>query len=219
MQRIDLTGKRFGRLLALEIAPSARPGIAVWKCVCDCGKVRNFASWSLRKGTAKSCGCIKRTLSPAARQSHETHGMTNTPTFRSWTAIISRCYNPNSGKFPIYGGRGIKICEFLRVSPANLRESIGERPPALSIDRIDVNGNYSCGQCAECLSKSWPKNIRWATPKQQARNRTNNRIATINGETKCAYEWAEKSGLPEHLVLQRLNRGWSGEKLLIKPLK
>jgi hypothetical protein len=97
----------------------------------------------------------------------------DTPTWRSWLSMRRRCLNPGYGPWPYYGGRGITICGRWRErgSFAAFLDDMGERPPGTTLDRIDPDGNYSCGHCDECRARGWPANCRWATPSEQARNR------------------------------------------------
>jgi len=109
------------------------------------------------------------------------------------------------------------VCEYLRAGIPNLIELIGERPIGWkwSIDRINTLGNYSCGKCAECLDKEWPKNVRWATPTIQNRNQRRARMVTINGITKCLSEWAEEIGISDGALRLRIERGWIGNELML----
>jgi hypothetical protein len=114
---------------------------------------------NLRSGDVRSCGCLQREI--IARR-NRTHGHSvrgaETPTYRSWKAMHTRCTNPNPSTWAHYGGRGIEICERWRSFESFL-EDMGERPEGTSIDRIDVDGNYEPGNC------------RWATPTEQRANR------------------------------------------------
>jgi hypothetical protein len=126
-----------------------------------------------------------------------------------------RCCNPKSRDYADYGGRGIKVCdEWLDKENGhkNFREWAIQNgwKEGLSIDRIDVNGNYE------------PSNCRWATPKEQANNRRDNLYVTIKGVTKTAKEWAEQVGIKEASFISRLEYGWDEDRLLeprYKPLK
>jgi len=112
----------------------------------------------------------------------------------------ARCENTNEPAFKWYGGRGIKC---LLHSPQELEEAIGPRPdPQHSVDRIDSNGHYAAG------------NIRWATQKEQQRNRRNNRVLTWQGKSQCIADWAKETGLPYRRIYGRLRRGWSAEQAL-----
>ena len=143
-----------------------------------------------------------------------THGMTGTPVYRSWAAMMTRCYNFNTPQFVQYGGVGKVACEFIRSSPLNIVLLIGHRPEGMSLDRTDNKGNYTCGDCAECLQKGWLFNIRWATRTMQNRNQESGRWITIDGVTKCLSEWAEISGISYRTLCFRVNHGWTGRRLI-----
>lgn len=195
-------GTKFGRWLVLGRAES-RGTHPRWLCQCDCGQTGSVNINDLKNGRSKSCGCFRR-----EHPNNVVHGLRRTPLYGSWSAIITRCYNANIPNFYRYGGRGIKMCEFLRASPANLLLIVGEKPaPDLSVGRIDNDGMYSCGTCAECLQKSWPLNIRWETRKQQTRNTRRNRFLTISGTTKSLAQWAEDSGITYRAFEYRVNHG------------
>lgn len=212
---IDLTGKKFGRLFVIDWHGHVGPYRA-WNCKCDCGNTKVMTTGSLRSGHGKSCGCLqKEIVSKIAKANLTTHGMSHTPVFNSWNSMIQRCYNKKSESFNYYGGRGIVVCEFLRASPENLKSLLGERVPGYSLERTDVNSNYSCGQCAECLSSGWARNVKWGSHKEQARNKRNTLMVTIDGETKCAAEWEEIYGLYDSCISNRIRLGYSGKKLLM----
>ncbi len=120
--------------------------------------------------------------------------------------MIRRCTKTAHHNFEGYGGRGITVCERWRDFVAFL-EDMGERPDGLTLDRIDNNAGYS------------PENCRWATPKQQARNKRDKRLLTLNGETRSVTEWAEKLGVERDNLWSRLHIGWTVEEALTRPIK
>jgi len=127
-----------------------------------------------------------------------------------------RCNSVNS---QYHGGRGIKVCERWRAFE-NFLTDMGQKPfSEASIDRIDNDGNYSCGHCEECLRNGWPANCRWATDKEQQRNTRQNRMLTYNGKTMCLAEWGELLGIEYNILWARLNRGWSVAKTLSIPVR
>lgn len=197
----DITGQRFSRLVVLERAGRAPSGHATWKCKCDCGNEVVVWGLSLKSGNTRSCGCIhKEQLSERSR----THGLKpgNDSTYNSWACMKSRCNNPNHPDYHYYGGRGIthdpRWADF-----KNFFEDMGPKPDdSLTIERIDNDGNY----CKE--------NCKWGTRKEQARNKSNNRIFTCSGRTMTLAEWAEELGVSHNTIYGRLERGWSLEKTL-----
>ena len=136
---------------------------------------------------------------------NKSHGRSKTRAYAIWRSMKIRCYLPTHRGFPSYGGRGIKVCpEWMRFE--NFYADMSDPPPNLSIERIDNNGNYE------------PKNCRWATPKEQMRNRRNSRLVTYQGRTQCSDDWAAELGIPRSTLQQRLKRGWPIEKALFPKL-
>jgi len=197
---IDLTGRRFGRWTVLEYSHSAGvPKKRYWLCKCDCGTVRNVASGDLLSGRSKSCGCLQR---EAAAKAQRKHGHTSTTSvskeWRAWKAMKERCYNPNHKSYIDYGGRGIKVCDRWLHSFENFLADMGEAPTAMhSLDRINVNGDYS------------PENCRWATATEQARNTRRSFFVVIGGVRKTVAEWAEIVEMRPSTIFKRLARGWT----------
>lgn len=123
----------------------------------------------------------------------------------------SRCYNPNNNRYPRYGGRGIKVCarwlEEKRRGFANFRKDMGDRPPGMTLDRINGNLDYS------------PDNCRWATQTQQQNNRCNNHIIEVGGEKLTLSQWCRRIGVRHNTMLMRINKyGWSLEKAVSTPV-
>lgn len=212
LKKLDLTGQKYGRLLALRESAIGHP---MWEFQCDCGKIHTTSKHSVRAGKTTSCGCASLQKVLARNKARiKFGGILETPTGRSWKSMMSRCYNKNVKEYVWYGAIGRCVCEFIRATPENLVLLIGHRPPEKTIDRKDNSLNYSCGACAECLSKGWPLNVRWATKTEQARNTSQNSIHTINGEQKCATEWQESCGVKSGTFWSRIAAGKTGGDLI-----
>ena len=206
MDRADLSGRRFGRLLVIrELSPS-RPRRCL--CRCDCGNTVTPTRDNLKNGHTRSCGCLRsdKSVREAIGRARTTHGLTNThPLYRLWAGIRTRCRNPNATGYDRYGGRGITICAEWDDFPAFVRD-VGERPsPQHTLDRINQNGNYE------------PGNVRWATPEEQAGNRRDNHIVTYLGQPMPLRKVCRVSGtrVSRRTIKRRLERGWPLEDALL----
>lgn len=199
-QKVEMIGKRFGRLVVLAEDKRNRNGVIFYKCFCDCGKEKVINGVSLRSGATKSCGCYNREIISKPNADYKTK------LYYIHRGIKRRCSSPGEKAYRNYGGRGIKLCDEW-LSFANFKEwaySNGYKE-GLWIERIDNEKGYS------------PDNCRWATPKEQGNNKRTNVLITIVGVTKTASEWADYSGIKVATIYRRLELGWQG-KDIIKPI-
>ena len=201
---IDLEGQRFGRLVAKTPVRKRRHRVS-WVCACDCGGQTEVTTSDLRSGHTVSCGCWRREASIGNRHSI-THGMSQTSTYKTWRSMRNRCESPNAGNYRRYGGRGVTVCARWQEFE-NFLADMGPRPSLRhQIDRYpDKHGNYEPGNC------------RWATPRENSQNRSNNRLVELNGEARPVAAWAQSAGIAAYTLLQRLNRGWTLEEAMRVP--
>ena len=211
---IDITGKKFGRLTAIEKAGTAGDKQTLWMCTCDCGNTVTVRGKHLRSGHTQSCGClnIEKTRDPSCKKS--THGMKKTHLYSRWRNMKERCYNKNRTGYARYGGRGIEVCPEWRNSFETFRDwamsnGYDENAPRgqYTLERKDNDGPYC------------PENCRWATYKEQANNRSSNDLITYNDETKTVKEWSERCGIPYPAFRARLIRGWDIARAMSTPIK
>lgn len=196
--RIQVTpGERYGRLtVAQETTPHTSPGGSTFRrftCVCDCGNAGPVRLRNLRSGNTASCGCARRK-----------HNKSSAGTYSTWEGMRQRCLNPRSQYYSRYGGRGITVCDRWRDF-GNFLADMGERPEGLTLERVDNNKGYS------------KENCRWATRRDQARNRCDTVLVTCRGETMCLTDWASRLGVHRDTIKSRLAHGWSIEAALSTP--
>lgn len=208
----DLKGQQFGKLIVIhqvERPANTRCKNIFWLCRCTCefGNSIIVPSNKLISGHTKSCGCYQKEM---ASRSNSTHMQTKTKLYSIWQAMKRRCYYTKDLRFKSYGERGIIVCEewlhnYEAFRDWALSHGFDEN---LSIDRIDVNGNYT------------PDNCRWTSMKIQQNNKANTRFFKHNGESHTLSEWSTITGINYKVLHARMNKlNWSIEKALTEPLR
>ena len=208
----DITGLLFGRLHVIGYVGSLPNGVSLWLCHCDCGKdtVVEKGSLTRSKGYTRSCGCL---AAETASVRNRTHGFKKSAIYDIYIGMIRRCTDETCRSWKDYGGRGIVVCERWINSIADFSSDMPPFPgEGYSIDRIDNDGNYSCGQCLDCIAHGWIANCHWATDIEQANNSRHNRAITFNGKTQSLSLWCRELAIPYDRTRSRLNRGQSIEE-------
>lgn len=206
---IDMENKKFNHLTVIRKSHQDKRGEWFWICKCDCGNETIASGYKIRSGHTKSCGCVQE--EHRKEGFHKRHGMTDTKLYIIWENMRRRCYYSKNNMYKNYGGRGIRVCDewkddfepFMKWAQENGYKE------GLSIERIDVNGNYE------------PSNCKWITPKEQYLNRTDSHLITAFGKTQTIKEWADESGLNYDTIERRINQyGWTAEEAVtVKPHK
>lgn len=172
--KIELAGQTFGRFYVIAEHGRDSKDRILWWCRCSCDAATECAVLGsrLRNGHTTSCGCVKRERNAAIGslmlEHHVTHGLSRTPTHKSWDAMMQRCTNPNHEAYDRYGGAGIEVCDRWRNSFSLFVEDMGIRPPGTTIERIDNDVGYEPGNC------------RWATWTEQGRHRRNVKLDEVD---------------------------------------
>lgn len=202
--KLELKGQRFGRLTVIEYAGSKNYK-TLWLCKCDCGKEKVVKGQDLKRGSTRSCGCLRDEAVKNQKQMYPVD--VRIKRLRHiWHGMMRRCNDPGQKYYHRYGGRGISVCDEWKDYVVFARWAINNGySDELKIDRIDNNGNYEPGNC------------RWVTEKQQHNNTSRCRFVTINGEKKTITEWAEENGIDPNTVFTRLGKGMNLDEALTKP--
>lgn len=194
----DLTGLKFNHLLVNSINLKDSNGNLKWNCTCDCGNTIVVYGDNLRRNHTKSCGCKKGQIISAKKIKHGcSKSKEITAEYRTWSNILSRCYNKKASAYERYGGVGISVCKRWRDSFENFLLDMGERPSKFhSIDRYpDKNGNYC------------PENCRWATLKEQAQNKNNNVWYEKDGIKMIQSDWSKKLNVTDNAIKFHMKSG------------
>lgn len=208
--REDITGQKFGRLVAIRRVPdrehASRDLRAYWLCRCDCGAEKEIPRHYLHAAGSgvRSCGCSKFNAKAHGHARSRASGGPS-PEYRVWRSMLNRCTNPKAVDWARYGGRGVTVCARWAQSFDAFLEDMGPRPAGSSIDRINNDGNYEPGNC------------RWSTPLEQGQNRRTSRLVTYDGLTLTATEWSRRLGGHLQIVHSRLDAGWSIADAVTRP--
>lgn len=194
-----IKGDKFNRLIVIDKTNEKSNNSYLWLCKCDCGNEIKVKKWNLTSGNTKSCGCLKIENIKIAAQRNITHGMRHTKIYKIWESMKRRCNSEKTERYASYGGRGITYCEeWERFEPFYEWAKVSGYEEGLSIDRIDVNGNYE------------PSNCRWVTLEKQSFNKTNNRKVSYEDKELTIGELAKATDKSYHLLYQRIVKlGWS----------
>jgi len=197
-------GQKFGKLTLLEELPKIDRGNLgrkqrFFRAKCDCGNIVNVKLELLQTGKRLSCGCLHKLNAVK-------HRLSTTKEYNIYHRMKSRCYNPNNKDFPIYGGKGINICDRWLESVENFIEDMGMCPEGKhSIDRIDNKLGY------------FKENCRWADNFEQANNKSNTVFIEWNEEKKSISQWSRELNIGTSLLKYRIKK-WGIEKAFNTPV-
>lgn len=183
-----VAGMRFDKLVSIADIGRSADGHRVWSCVCDCGEKVSRQTNNLQARGVKSCGCVQKEL-------QATHGMRGTSEYSIWQSAKARCMNPTSKDFKNYGARGVSMCPEWASSFEEFISHMGMRPEGMTLERIDVNGDYKPGNC------------KWASSSEQARNKRNSVYVEWRGKTSHLCDIAAEIGISYGAAFMRLKRG------------
>lgn len=205
---IDLTGKKFNRLIVKERVIITNNRHSYWLCVCECGKEKIICGDGLRSGSTKSCGCLKLEVS-LTNLPPSKHNLYKNKFYDVWHHMIGRCYNNKDSHYEYYGGRGIYVVDEWKNSLEKFIEWCEEKNPSpkLQLDRKDNDGPYA------------PWNCRFVTNKVQCRNRRSNVWIEYNDEKLILEDFIAKYSIVNYKCARiRVNNGWNPVDAVFTPL-
>ena len=192
----DLTGQKFGRLTVISFS-HMDISISKWLCKCECGTERILIGSSLKNGTTKSCGCLRK---ERITSSLTIHDKSRTSIHNLWVAMRQKCDNKNNKYYVDNGGRGIKVCDRWHIFE-NFYEDMGDKPTDIHmLSRLDNNGDFSSDNC------------KWISLEEHVKNRKNRRELNFDSKIHSIAEWSIISGTRPTTIQARLKRGWSHEE-------
>lgn len=199
----DISGQRFGKLVAIKRVGKDKRNNALWQCKCSCGNYCIRAVAELHKRNNHSCGCSGKEHLKNMGKGNVTHGMTGTRLYGCYKGMMSRCYREKDIHYSAYGGRGIIVCDEWKNNPKvfvdwALTHGYSDD---LTIERIDVNGNYE------------PSNCKWIPMAEQYENKRQNLRIEWKGEVHSASYWSRITGISANTIRWRFKHGWSSEKI------
>jgi hypothetical protein len=200
----DLKGKKFGRLYVVHLVEKDKSGKYKWLCQCDCGKTKITDTGQLNSGYTQSCGCIKKEI---LQERNYKHGEAHTDFYNVWSSMKQRCNLKRAKAYKDYGGRGINVCEEWNDFINFYNDMYPTYKKGLTIERIDVNGNY----CKE--------NCTWIKFEDQASNTTRSRFVYYNNKKYTASQLAREYGLKPQTFIKRLDNNWDIQKALTTPIR
>lgn len=194
-----------GSLTVIEDVGKNKHGARLWKCLCTCGEEVVKSTNALNGGVAH---CGLKCSGPTGGAARTKHGLYATKEYRLWQGIIQRCTNPGAQHYARYGGRGIRVAVRWQKSFEVFLADVGFAPTAAhTLDRINNDKGYT------------PSNVRWATRKEQANNRSTNLFDVVHGGPRTLAEISALYGVKYHVVTQRYRRGLRGEALVQPKMK
>ncbi len=197
LPKLDLRGRSFHRWRVLDFHHGGER-LRFWICECECGRKRVVNQNNLVRSRSRSCGCLQKEVTS---KRHKTHGKSHHVLYSQWNAMRARCSKPHHRDYRYYGARGISVCLKWREFAGFLEDMEASWSAGLTIERVNVNGNYE------------PANVRWATQAEQARNTRRNVLVDSPWGRLTAAECARKIGIRPSVFLFRLRRGWISEQL------
>lgn len=200
----DLAGYMFG-FIKVNSATTQRSatGAVLWDCTCTrCGSATLIATGNVRR--TGSCLPCAQGLASTKNKVHGHAGKKKSATYRVWSSMRERCLSEKHPAYKNYGGRGITVCAEWQSFEAFLFD-MGEKPLGHSLDRIDNDKGYSRDNC------------RWASRKEQERNKRSNVLVTAHGRTQPLVAWTEQTGVPAQTIAYRIRHGWEPERAVSEP--